>query len=143
MNERLSTIMTKKVITVQKDDSLEVVKELLFDRHFHHLPVVDKDNQLCGIITSWDLIKKNIKFEEYGGLKVVDVMTSKVVTLGPNELVGAAAMIFLKHLFHGLPIVNEDGVLVGIVTTHDILKYEFKKEYPNDVFIKETKWIDN
>ena len=70
-------------------------------------------------------------------------MTSKVVSLGPKELVGAAAMIFLKHLFHGLPIVDDDKKLVGIVTTHDILKYEFKKEYPDDAFIRETNWIEN
>jgi CBS domain-containing protein len=70
-------------------------------------------------------------------------MTEKVVTLNPHESVGAAAMIFLKHLFHGLPIVNDEKQLVGIVTTHDILKYEFLKEYPNDVFVKETNWLQN
>ena len=143
MNERLSSIMTKNVVTVKSDDSLEVVKKLLFEKHFHHLPVVDDDNKLCGIVTSWDLIKKNIRFEDYGGLKVHDVMTKKVVKLGPKELVGAAAMIFLKHLFHGLPIVDDNGALVGIVTTHDILKYEFKKEYPDDAFIRETNWIES
>ena len=141
MNERLSSIMTTNVVTVKPEESLEVVRELLFDKHFHHLPVVNPDNTLAGIITSWDLIKKNIKFEEYGNYLVADVMTQKVVTLRPDELVGAAAMIFLKHLFHGLPIVDEGGQLVGIVTTHDVLKYEFQKEYPDDVFVKETNWI--
>ncbi len=142
MNARLSSIMTKDVITVKAGDSLEVVKNLLFEKHFHHLPVIDGEGCLVGILTSWDLIKKNIKFEEYGKYTVSDVMTSKVVTLGPKELVGAAAMIFLKHLFHGLPIVDDDRKLVGIVTTHDILKHQFRKEYPDDVFIKETNWIN-
>ncbi len=141
MNERLSSIMTTNVVTVKPDDSLEVVKEMLFEKHYHHLPVINEDNTLAGIITSWDLMKKNLKFEEYGSLKVADVMTSKVVTLRPDELVGAAAMIFLKHLFHGLPIVSEDRQLKGIVTTHDILKYEFRKAYPDDAFVKETNWI--
>ena len=143
MNERLSTIMTKKVITVKASDSLEVVKTLLFEKHFHHLPVVSENNSLEGIITSWDLIKRNIRFEDYGKYTVNDFMTKNVVTLGPKELVGAAAMIFLKHLFHGLPIVDDENKLVGIVTTHDILKYEFMKEYPDDTFIKETNWINN
>ena len=57
-------------------------------------------------------------------------MTTKVATLGPTELIGAAAQVFLEHLFHGLPIVDEDHNLVGIVTTHDILKYQFYKAYP-------------
>ncbi len=141
MNERLRSIMTRDVVIVSSTDTLDKVKTLLFEKHFHHIPVVD-DGKLVGIVTSWDLIKLNLKFEEYGGLKVTDVMTRKVASLGPNELIGAAAMIFLKHLFHGLPIVEDDGTLVGIVTTHDILKYTFQREYPHDIFVEETHWIE-
>ena len=142
MNERISTIMTTNVVTVHPEDSLEVVKKLLFEKHFHHLPVVEADGRLAGIITSWDLIKSNKRFEEYGDFKVKDLMTVKVATLGPNELIGGAAMVFLRHLFHGMPIIDEDHKLLGIITTHDILKYEFLKEYPNDVFVKETHWVE-
>jgi len=142
MNERISSIMTTNVVTVQPEESLESVKHLLFEKHFHHLPVVDATGKLEGIITSWDLIKSNKRFEEYGDFKVRDLMTVKVATLGPNDLVGAAAMVFLKHLFHGLPIVDDDRQLVGIITTHDILKYEFRKEYPDDVFVRETHWVE-
>lgn len=142
MNERIRSIMTTNVVTVHPEDSLEVVKKLLFEKHFHHLPVVD-NGKLVGIITSWDLIKSNKKFEEYGNYKVKELMTKKVATLGPDESLGAAAMIFLKHLFHGLPIVDDDRNLVGIITTHDILKYNFLKEYPDDIFVKETHWIED
>ena len=142
MNERISTFMTRDVVSVRPEDSLEEVKKLLFERHFHHLPVVDSDGKLAGIITSWDLIKSNKRFEEYGDFKVKDLMTTKVATLGPNDLIGAAAMVFLKHLFHGLPIVDDDRTLLGIITTHDILKYEFQKEYPNDAFIRDTHWVE-
>ncbi|MBK9012723.1 MAG: CBS domain-containing protein [Saprospiraceae bacterium] len=143
MNERISTIMTTKVVSVRPEDSLEEVKHLLFERHFHHLPVVDAEGKLVGIITSWDLIKSNKRFEEYGDFKVQDLMTTKVATLGPNDLIGAAAMVFLKHLFHGLPIIQDDGTLVGIITTHDLLKYEFRKEYPDDIFVKDTHWVES
>lgn len=141
MNERISKFMTAEAVTVHPEDSLEVVKHLLFEKHFHHLPVVDAEGKLKGIITSWDLIKSNKRFEEYGDYKVEDLMTTNVATLGPNELIGAAAMVFLKHLFHGLPIVDDDGKLLGIITTHDILKYEFQKEYPDDVFVRDTNWV--
>lgn len=141
MNERLSKIMTTDVVSVHKNDSLEVVKKLLFVKRIHHIPVVDDDHYLVGIITSWDLIKSQKKFSEYGNIKVEELMTKNVASLRTKELIGAAAMIFLKNLFHGLPIVDDDGKLVGIVTTHDILLYEYNKEYPNDPFIKDTNWL--
>jgi acetoin utilization protein AcuB len=142
MNERIHSIMTKDVVTVHPEDSLEVVKELLFEKHFHHLPVTD-NGKLVGIITSWDLIKSDKRFDEYGSIKVKDLMTTKVATLGPTELIGAAAMIFLRHLFHGLPIIDDDGNLIGIITTHDILKYGYNREYPDDLFVRETHWIED
>jgi CBS domain-containing protein len=88
------------------------------------------------------MVRLDLPFSEYENIIVKDIMNKKVVTLTENELIGAAAQIFLKHLFHGLPIVNNDDELTGIVTTHDILKYEFLKEYPDDIFVKKTKWIE-
>ncbi|GAB4242247.1 MAG: hypothetical protein Kow0027_00590 [Saprospiraceae bacterium] len=133
--------MTRDVVSVRKDDPIESVKKLLFEKRIHHIPVVDDDNKLVGIITSWDLIKSQKPFSEYGKIKVEELMTQNVAAMRPNELIGAAAMVFLKNLFHGLPIVDDEGKLVGIVTTHDILLYEYNKEYPNDPFIKDTNWL--
>ena len=140
MNERIYTIMTKDVLTVNPTDSLGRIRDLLFNKGFHHFPVVE-GKKLVGIVTSWDIMKRNLKWEETEAMQVQDVMTSQVATLYPEDHVGAAAQVFLKHLFHGLPIVNNDYELVGIVTTHDVLKYEFLKAYPDDYFIKETRWL--
>jgi len=141
MNDRITSIMSKNVISVGPEDTLAIVREILFEKHFHHLPVID-GTKLVGIITSWDLLKTDKKLEEYGGMKVKELMTTTVATLRPKELIGAAAMVFLKNLFHGIPIVDDDGNLKGVITTHDVLKYQFSKEYPDDDFIKETHWID-
>jgi len=56
-------------------------------------------------------------------------MTKHVATLEPEDKVGSAAELFLENLFHAVPIVK-DGVLQGIVTSFDVIKYEFHKEYP-------------
>ncbi len=130
MNEPISSIMTRNVITVRPEDPLIAVKNLLFEKHLHHIPVVE-GTKLVGIVTSYDLFKLGIPFEEYKDRKVADVMTKRVATLSPSNKIGAAAEVFLENLFHGLPIVDEDRNLVGIITTHDVLKYEFYKEYPN------------
>ncbi len=139
MNEPISAIMITKVVTVNPEDKLTVVKDILFNKRFHHIPVVKgPKNKLVGIISSHDIFKLNAKFEEYDKLTVQDVMTKKIATLRPEEKIGAAAQVFLRHLFHGLPIVNDDLELLGIITTHDILKYSYDKEYPNDEF--EIEW---
>ena len=70
-------------------------------------------------------------FEDYDDILVRDVMTRHLATLNPDEKVGAAAEIFLENRFHAVPVVNEDFDLVGLITSFDILRYAFKKEYPN------------
>jgi CBS domain-containing protein len=141
MNQRLSAIMTKNVITIGPDDTLETVINIISKNRFHHLPVVS-NNKLLGMITTRDLWMANLRREEYSKKKVNEIMTKKVAALHQDELIGAAAQIFLKHFFHSLPIIDNERNLVGIVTTHDVLRYEFLKEYPDDLFLKETKWLE-
>lgn len=131
MNQPLSTIMTKDVVTVTPQDSLSKVKNFIFDNRFHHIPVVE-NGKLAGIVTSYDLMKLDKTFEEYENIKVEDVMTKKVISLNANEKIGTAAQIFLRQLFHGLPIVDEDNNLKGIVTSHDILRHNYDQAYPDD-----------
>ena len=128
MNEPLSTIMTKDLITVGPNDSLDKVRAIFLSKRIHHLPVVD-GQKLMGLLTTYDLFK----LERSAGSNQVtakDAMTTKLATLTPNQKIGVAAEVFLENLFHALPIV-ENGNLVGIVTTFDVLKYSFRKEYPN------------
>ncbi|HHJ50574.1 MAG TPA: CBS domain-containing protein [Phaeodactylibacter sp.] len=132
MNERLSSIMTTDVFTVKPDDTLAHVHDILLNKRFHHLPVVDDNNKLLGIITSYDLMKPGVSPEKFAETPVKEVMTSRVASLRPEELIGGAARVFLENLFHGLPITDDDGKLVGIVTTHDVLKYVYNKEYQDD-----------
>jgi len=127
MTERIYSIMTTEVVTLNPSDSLLKVKELIFDKKYHHLPVIDEDHKLVGIVTSWDLMKAGIEQKDYAKHTVGQIMRKKVATLHPNEMVGAAAMVFLRYLFHAIPIVEHDNKLVGIVTTHDVLVYEFQK----------------
>ena len=132
MNERLSSIMTTNVFTVKPDDTLTYVQDILLNKRFHHLPVVDDNDKLLGIITSYDLMKLGVSPEDFANTRVKDVMTSRVASLRPEELIGGAARVFLENLFHGLPIADDEGKLVGIVTTHDVLKYLYEKEYKDD-----------
>lgn len=129
MNEPISSIMTTKLFTVAPTDSLHVAREILTKHRIHHLPVTD-GKKLVGLVTTYDLFKLSYHPDELAHVKVSDIMTRKLATLEPHDKVGSAAEIFLEHLFHAVPIVK-DGELVGIVTSFDVMKYEFKKAYPH------------
>ncbi len=131
MNEPVSTIMKTKLITASPDDSLEMIYGLMKEHKIHHVPVVE-GALLVGLVTTHDLLRSNLKHEEYAGVPAKQIMTKKVATVEPTSKVGTAAEIFLENRFHGLPVVNEVHELMGFVTTFDVLNYEFRKEYPNN-----------
>lgn len=136
MNEPLSSIMSTKIITVNSTDTLDMVKQVFDTKRVHHVPVV-KGAQVVGIISTYDLYKINRPFADYESIKVKDVMTDHVAYLEPKDKIGAAAQVFLENKFHAVPIVD-DGELVGLVTTFDVLHYEYLKEYPED----KGRWVD-
>ena len=139
MNERLHSLMTSKVITLTPEDTLGQARALFLEHRIHHLPILE-GKILVGMVTSWDIFKLGKSAEEYKDMHISEIMTRKLATLEPDSHLGAAAEVLMRHLFHAIPIVNDQHELVGIVTTYDLLKYEFGKEYPEnlDKFIPEN-----
>lgn len=139
MNELVHTHMTKNVITLHPENTLDEARSIMLDKRIHHLPIV-QDKVLVGIITSWDFFKLGKSVEEYKTMKVKDIMTTRIATLDPDQHLGAVAEVLMEHLFHAVPIVNEKQELMGIVTSTDILRYAHKKEYPAnlDKFVPEN-----
>jgi CBS domain-containing protein len=123
--------MTRNVVTTGPNDKLSVAREIFMRNRVHHLPVVD-GRKLVGILTTYDMFKINGRLHDPDSTLVRDVMTTHVATLEPDDKVGTAAELFLENLFHAVPIVK-DGDLHGIVTSFDVLKYEFRKEYPTQM----------
>lgn len=129
MNETVATIMVRDVISVNSNDNLQKVKELLINNRIHHVPVIDDGGKLVGILTTYDLFKLNVDHKDYPTTKVANVMTKILAVVEPTDKVGTAAEVFMEHLFHALPVV-ENGKLIGIVTSFDVLRYEYEREYP-------------
>jgi len=132
MNELVETHMTKDVITLNPDSTLGEAREILLGKHIHHIPIVE-GKKLVGMITSWDIFKLGKSAAEYQSMKVSEIMTRKVATLDPGQHLGAAAEVLTRHLFHAIPIINDDHELLGIVTSTDIVRYEHTKEYPENL----------
>lgn len=143
-NITIREIMTTRLQTVSPDDTVYKVRDIFHTHSFHHLPVVEPGQRLIGIISKEDLQKidrlatmEKIATEaekDYPHLSARDIMTEYPMQLDPEDSVGLAADIFLANKFHALPIV-EDNTLVGLVTTHDLLKYSFESPTADGVKI--------
>ena len=127
----IEKLMSKPIVTVELDDTLKVVKHIFENAKFHHLLVVEND-KLYGVISDRDLLKAisphigtpNETPHDTVTLnkKVHQIMTRKPITLPPQADVYAAIKIFNQHSISCIPIVNDAGRPVGIISWRDILK---------------------
>ena len=106
-------------VTATVGDVFEIQKKY----HFGGFPVLDKDGKLVGIVTNRDM-----RFQKDAKTLVEKIMTTKLITGGPNTTVEEANNLFNKHAIEKLPLVDKNNKLVGLITYRDIAK---SKEYPN------------
>lgn len=146
----ISKIMTRELLTVSPEDSLLVSAGLIVKNRFSGLPVVDKNNKLVGIITEYDFILKNqnihlptvIKifqdidvYKKDSGLvkddvqslmklRVGDVMNKEPFTARDTDSIQSVVESFANHhRVNPIPVVNSEGILTGLVSRHDILRF--------------------
>jgi CBS domain-containing protein len=141
-------IMTTPVVTVEPDLSVKELAALFREKHIGGVPVV-QDGKLAGIVTEGDLMaldadvqyphyfelfdsiiylgsQKKFKeqLERAAAANVGQLMThrDKVKTVGPGDPARAAGTIMSRHHFDRVPVVDENDVVVGLITRHDIMK---------------------
>lgn len=135
----IGKIMTTKVITLHPEDTMDKVKKIFESNNIHHIPIVDQ-GRVVGIISKTDYLKllhgftlfKTSKSDSYNvailrSLLVREVMTKQVAKLKTEDSLEMAVGFFRENLFHALPVVNDEGELVGIVTTYDLLNYAYSE----------------
>lgn len=144
MNDlKVKDIMTNSVITLSPDDYVTKVEEIFKTNNIHHIPIVDEDNKVVGIISKTDFLmacqsltfyNKDFKDEKnqrlFRSLLTSDLMTKQVAKLNEEDSVMVAAGIFKENLFHALPIVNANNKLVGIVSMLDLINYAYRDRVP-------------
>jgi acetoin utilization protein AcuB len=127
----VSRFMTRKLITVLPTDRLTHVKEIFDTRPIHHIPVV-RYTTLVGMISKSDFLhflkgmqttgqEEALEKSRLHNYTAEDIMTTHIATLESTDRINVALDIFSKNLFHSIPVVD-DGVLIGILTTLDIIK---------------------
>ena len=128
----LGKIMTARIVTVEMDDRLEVVKEIFDTMGFHHLLVVDEHKKLSGVLSDRDLLRALSPY--VGGAtetardlatlnkRVHQIMTRRPITLRQESGIAEAVELLLKNRISCLPIVDDDFKPVGIVSWRDLLR---------------------
>jgi acetoin utilization protein AcuB len=123
--------MTRSVITVDKEDRMIDAMLLLKQHNIHRLPVMEKD-RLVGIVSDKDIIKTSVPgvpslemidaLYRISKIRVEEIMTKNPITIPADYTVDEAAEILLEHKISGAPVMNNQGEMVGIITTTDLLK---------------------
>jgi CBS domain-containing protein len=128
----VSSIMTKDVVKLNLSDDLTKAEKLFKKHHIRHIPVV-KGNKIVGMLSYTDLLRisfadavdddeMDIDVTVYNMFSVEQVMARNLVKVSPETTIREVAEILSTREFHALPVV-EDELLVGIVTTTDLIKY--------------------
>jgi len=125
---QIENIMQTDVISVKKDTSVYKAMELLRENNITGLPVVDNKMHLVGIITEKDVVTLlyAVKNEK---AKVKEFMTEEVVSFDLNSSMIEICDCFARNHFRRVPILDDEGRVVGIVSKKDIIAYilEMKK----------------
>ena len=127
----IQDIMKQPVLTLGRNDRLSVAEDLLQQERIRHIPVLDDDGKLCGIVTQRDLFRgallralgygSRLADKVFESLPIKEAMTDEVISVSPGTAISDAARLMLDHKVGCLPVV-EDGRLVGIVTETDFIE---------------------
>lgn len=147
MAKTVADVMTANPVSVKPEASLEDAIQLLAEHHIGGLPVIDDGGALVGILSESDLmwqatgmevpayvvlldsviyLKSPKKYSEelhkVLGQSVQEVMTAKVITISPDQSMREAAHLMHDKRIRRLPVVNDQGQVVGILTRGDIVR---------------------
>ena len=164
MKQTVADVMSREVVTVDGLAPFKEVVRLMQANGVSALPVVDEDGTMLGIVSEGDLIlKEDPDLEGRGHLfegrervaartkaaaaTAWELMTSPVITVAPDASLGEAANLMRRHAVKRLPVLDESGRLVGIVSRVDLLEIfmrsdaEIAEEVRGDV-IRRTLWME-
>ena len=120
--KRSGSVMIENPYTISLDKSIQDAQEYAEDKEISGLLVVDSDSKLVGIVTERDLL-----FADLSG-NIRDIMTKDVVTAKPGVTLDEAKQLLHQHRIEKLPIVDDSGLITGLITSKDIT---INTDFPN------------
>ena len=128
---RVRDLMTHDVLAARPEDTAATLRNLMYERDVRHIPVIEEDRSLVGLVSQRDLLRHSLieqsdvpDFIEDAlleRLRVRELMTTGVVSIEPDSDIREAAQIMYENKFGCLPVV-EGTRLVGILTESDFVR---------------------
>lgn len=128
----IDAVMSREVRAVTPDTALMEIQELLHQHGFRHLLVVE-GRRLVGVISDRDVLRAVSPFldtqtEEPRDVKTLtrparEIMHPDPITVRPGVRIEEAGKLLLEHTISCLPVVNDDGEIIGVITSRDILRH--------------------
>jgi CBS domain-containing protein len=120
------------IMTVSPNDSLSKARHTMDELFIRHLPVVVEGHRLVGLLTDRDIRQADTsshshltdqeRHDALHGICVSDAMTRQLQTVCPETALLEAAIAFLEQKFDCLPVVDEAGILKGLITVSDFVR---------------------
>ena len=117
----VSEYMSKTPVTVRNNENYDLAFDIMENRNMHHLPVVDKDNQVVGIITKRDL-QLAARFFKEAPAEISEVMHTPVLTIAANASLSSAAKKMIENRIGCLPVISDDKHVKGMLTETDLFR---------------------
>lgn len=112
--------MNKDTFTVDVNDSVELVFNIMSWKNIHHVPVIDNTKKLVGLLTWRDIGRyKNNKNILMSAVKSIMIQKNDIITIAQNDPIGLAKSLMEQHGIHGIPVVKNNQ-LIGIITSKDL-----------------------
>jgi acetoin utilization protein AcuB len=134
---RAEQIMSSPVVSVKPDTSLNKARQLVKERRFRHVPVVGQDGKILGVVSDRDLFALSQMDDTQESLEpsiVADIMTKGVLTATPDTNIREVARVLFEERIGCMPIVDDEELVVGMITRSDILR-ALIKHAPLDLWI--------
>jgi len=123
--------MSGHPVTVRRDTDYKAALQVMHDRALHHVPVVDPEGRLVGIVAERDLLLAALRYLQ-AKIEVGEVMHRDPVTTRPEASIAAAAALMVAHHIGGLPVVDDRKEVVGVITETDIFRAFVERERMGD-----------
>ncbi|WP_456379465.1 CBS domain-containing protein [Lutibacter sp.] len=134
--EPVLKIMTKKLITLTLEDDLYKAEKLFKENNIRHIPIVEEEHiigmlscsdlERIGFLDSYDSDETKVDNAIYSMLNIGQLMVKNPTVINSSTTIKSVVEILAKNEIHALPVV-ENNILVGIVTTTDVLNYLLKQ----------------